>query len=461
MTDQMSVWESAIFMALWVMHDFPLFWPLLLLAGLGVTWHLRRRPGGRRRWVRSLLVLGLLGSVPWLFFGVPALVHQVQSETESRYWRRVDEAAKPMRLAELDRVLAERGPQGYQDYLERLVEWPMSTVDAAVSAHLFRHCADLMLASGGGTAGDSLLVRAVFNGQSTLLRQALAEPPCPGARHPDREREVAGRFLAMVQEAAEMYGRDTLHAYRPPHDTSHQLRVDALLVLLDRYPRLLDVERPEGECPSIPQQGWRCNALSIAFLEGHRSLALALLPRDRQADRHLPGIALHLLNGRVESAAQLARRRPQELLQLLPALFATAKPEALAGLSRAVPLDGKTVLEAAQLSVHRDREAGFHLIEAPFLRQPEAGDRPALWPLLDLVGTRLGATEVRMLAGQLHGQPVEEPLSQRLLVRLKQAGLSCEVIGGMVWAPNAARDAAVFKQLTGCEFPAAEEEPAR
>ena len=380
---------------------------------------------------------------------------------ESRYWARVDEVAKPTRLAELDRVLAERGPQGYQDYLTRLVEWPTLPVDETVSAHLFRHCADLMLPSWDGPAGDPLLVRVVSSGRLTLLRQALAVPPCPGARHPDRERAVAGLFMGLVQHAAELFNHNTLHAYEPVPDPLHQARVDALLLLLDRYPRLIDIELPEGECPSIPQRGWRCNALSIAFLEGHRSLALALLPRDRQADRHLPGIAVHLLNGRVESAAQLARREPQELLQLLPALFASAAPDVLAGLLRAAPLDGKTVLEAAQLSVHREREAGFRLVEAPFLRAPEAGDRPVLWPLLDLVGSQLDAAQVRVLAGQLKGQPVQEPLSRRLLVRLRQAGLSCEVIGGLVWIPNAARDAGVFKQLTGCEFPSAEEEPAR
>ena len=71
MTDQMSAWESVMVMVVWAMQDFPLFWPLLLLVGVAV----RRRLRGRGWWSRGLLVLGVLGSLPWLYFGVPALVH--------------------------------------------------------------------------------------------------------------------------------------------------------------------------------------------------------------------------------------------------------------------------------------------------------------------------------------------------------------------------------------------------
>lgn len=425
-----------------------LAWPVVLLVLIGVLVWLRRRRPDRRRLFWSLLAFSLLGSALCLALVGPEIVRKIEFRLEARYWERVDQVATPTRLAELDRRLAERGPQATQEYLARLAQGWGGLPQEAVLAHLFRRCADLMVPGDGSV--ESLLTEVLSQGHVPLVRQALAVPPCPGTMHPDREAYLAERWIRMVSQWGDDLGQ--VMAYRVESETQviHQARIEALLLVLDRYPRLMDVELPEGECRFAPTLGLRCNALSEAFLRGHRLLTQALLPRDKRAAEHLPAVALHLLNGRVDSAAQAARREPALFAQLLPALFASASPDALAGLLRAVPLDAPAVLRAEALA-----SSGVHqlrLFHVAAFRERQAADWPLLWLLLDQVGPHLRDNEATQLQRYVDNMALEDPLRQKLLARLQQARLPCRVLRTVVRYHEPARTGAEFQRLTGCEF---------
>ncbi len=427
---------------------FVLAWPVVLLVLVGVLVWLRRRRPARLGLFRGLLAVSLLGSALCLALIGPEIVSSIESRLERRYWERVNESATPARLAELDRRLDERGPQAAQDYMTRLAHGLDELPQEAVLTHLFQRCADLMV-PGSGSA-DPLLMEALLNGRATLVRQALAVPPCAGAMRPDREAYLAEHLLHMVSRWVGDFRGEMAYLRESETMEVQQPRTQALLVLLDRYPKLIDVELPEDECRFAPSSGLRCNALSEAFLGGHRLLTQALLPRDRRAAEHLPAMAVHLLSGRVDSAARAARQDPALLARLLPALFASASAEALGGLLHAVPLDAQAMLTADPLGgSDYDRLKLFHVTA---FREREAKDWPLLWLLLDRVGPQLRVGEAEQLQPYVDGEALEDPPRQKLLARLKQAGQPCRVLRTVVRYHDPVRTGADFERLTGCEF---------
>nr|WP_297350671.1 hypothetical protein [uncultured Caldimonas sp.] len=426
----------------WVLIALFFAWPVvlpLLLVALALLW------GRRREWrvaYRSVLAVAVVGSalwsVPWIEDGLSSY----RAAQESRYWDEVDQAAATGRPADAIKLLEARGAEGLQAYVYRFVNETPHAPDPVVLKAAFERCVDLL---SGGMLETDLLERAIEAGQTTLIAAWLDAPECPRADGQTRE----ARLVEIVYH---------LLPYTQAHDERehavHQERQAAgLRELMARHPALLQVDVSDFGCTRYKGLSPRCTVLGELFEDGHEAALRVLLPLDPNAGQHLPPVALHLLRGESQQAAEAARHDPDTFHRVLPALVATAPLEPLRALLRAVPPD-----EAALLTPKDDDTQFQHLwplFEPARRRDAGAPEWAFLSLLFELFPKRLAEVDPDLFDGYLIGTEARDARVLRMLATLRQAQMPCEKLQRLVgWGDDTPAARAWYGEVTECEMPA-------
>ena len=403
-------------------------WPwvagFLLLALFGL-WRFWRR---RTRWI--LASLAILGSVPVAAIWFSEWQKETALEDDRQYWQAVSAAAGTGDYTQAQRLLADR-KDGFSAYVERVIDDDAPVEDTTLLRAAFARCVDLL-----DYRSLSISVRldeVVRAGHPEIVKAWLDTPACPGG----------GNREEGLREMALLLAPDTGDGMDPSGGRLRERQAQALKLLVERYPALLDAklsDRCDKACPTL---------LSALLEKRHPEGIETILPLDTHAADHLPPVALHILRGDTRGAGRAARADPKTFHRYLPDLLATAPlPPLRAALGVAAPDEATLLTPAPDETLYQHLWPLFSAVKRRDQGQP-GWDFLSL--LFDLFPHRLKEVDTSLYSGYVIGVKAGDSRLHALLIRLRRAGMDCEAFGRLAaWGDDTEEGKRWIAQETGC-----------